>query len=140
MTLKAADLPVPFRDSLSNNKLSLTLDPLKASCPGSVEFFSREGKRLGDKKLLERQVHKITEITVLAFQGVPLSQFRVDERLLWTENCQTTRKEDKVYSLLGIFDVYMPLIYGKWRECIKLVLGRDQQTLERVSIQCQFDI
>ena len=91
-----------------------TLQELLA--PGSVEFFSREGKRLGNKKTLERQVHEITGIAVSALQGAPLSQFRVDERLLWAENRQTTRKEDKAYSLLGIFDVYMPLIYGEGRE------------------------
>jgi hypothetical protein len=91
-----------------------TLQELLA--PGSVEFFSREGKRLGDKKTLERQVHEITGIAVSALQGAPLSQFGVDERLLWAENRQTTRKEDKAYSVLGIFDVYMPLIYGEGRE------------------------
>jgi hypothetical protein len=36
--------------------------------------------------------------------------------MLWTEKRETTRKEDKAYSLLGIFDVYMPLIYGEGRE------------------------
>ncbi|KAH6725060.1 beta transducin-like protein HET-D2Y [Leptodontidium sp. MPI-SDFR-AT-0119] len=91
-----------------------TLQELLA--PTSVEFFSREGKRLGDKKTLERQVHEITGIAVSAIHGVPLSQFGVDERLLWAENRQTTREEDKAYSLLGIFDVYMPLIYGEGRD------------------------
>jgi hypothetical protein len=46
----------------------------------------------------------------------PLSQFGVDERLLWVENRQATCKKDKAYSLLGIFDVYMPLIYGEGRD------------------------
>jgi hypothetical protein len=32
------------------------------------------------------------------------------------EKRETTHKEDKAYSLLGIFDVYMPLIYGEGRE------------------------
>ncbi|KAH6668978.1 hypothetical protein B0J14DRAFT_674532 [Halenospora varia] len=32
------------------------------------------------------------------------------------ENRQTTRKEDQAYSLLGIFNVYMPLIYGEGKE------------------------
>ena len=36
--------------------------------------------------------------------------------MLWAENRETTRKEDKAYSLLGIFDVHMPLIYGEGRE------------------------
>jgi hypothetical protein len=91
-----------------------TLQELLA--PSSVEFFSREGKRLGDKKTLERQVHEITGITVSAIHGAPLCQFGVDERLLWAENRQTTREEDKTYSLLGIFNVYMPLIYGEGRD------------------------
>ncbi|KAH8593119.1 vegetative incompatibility protein HET-E-1 [Bisporella sp. PMI_857] len=88
-----------------------TLQELLA--PGSVEFFSQEGSRLGDKRTLERQIHKITGIAISALQGAPLSQFEVEERLLWAENRQTTRKEDKAYSLLGIFDIYMPLIYGE---------------------------
>jgi hypothetical protein len=29
------------------------------------------------------------------------------------ENRDTTREEDKAYSLLGIFDVHMPLLYGE---------------------------
>ena len=88
-----------------------TLQELLA--PGLVEFFFREGKLLGDKKTLERQVHEITGIAVSALQGAPLSQFRVDEIFLWAQNRQTTRQEDKAYSLLGMFDVYMPLIYGE---------------------------
>ena len=91
-----------------------TLQELLA--PSSVEFFSQEGKRLGDKKSLERQIHEITGIAVSAIHGAPLSQFSVKERLLWAENRQTTREEDKAYSLLGIFDVYMPLIYGEGRD------------------------
>jgi hypothetical protein len=91
-----------------------TLQELLA--PVSVEFFSREGKRLGDKKSLERQVHEITGIAVEALQGSPLSLFSVAERFSWAENRETTRKEDAVYSLLGIFDIRMSLIYGEGRE------------------------
>jgi hypothetical protein len=92
-------------------KRGWTLQELLA--PTSVEFFCREGKRLGDKRTLEQQVHEITRIATSALQGTPLSQFGIDERLSWAENRQTERKEDKAYSLLGIFDVYMPLIYGE---------------------------
>jgi hypothetical protein len=88
-----------------------TLQELLA--PAIVEFFSKEGKRLGDKRTLERQVHQITGIAISVLQGAPLSQFTVDERLSWAKNRQTTREEDKAYSLLGVFDVYMPLIYGE---------------------------
>ncbi|KAH8601786.1 hypothetical protein B0O99DRAFT_562479, partial [Bisporella sp. PMI_857] len=88
-----------------------TLQELLA--PNMVEFFSREYKRLGNKKSLERQVHEITGIPISALQGAPLCQFGVNERLSWAEHRQTTLQEDKAYSLLGIFEVYMPLIYGE---------------------------
>ena len=35
---------------------------------------------------------------------------------LLAEKRETTRKEDAAYSLLGIFDIHMPLIYGEGRE------------------------
>jgi hypothetical protein len=91
-----------------------TLQELLA--PALVEFFSLEGKQLGDKKSLERQIHEITGIAVEALQGSPLSNFTVDERMSWAAKRNTTRKEDGAYSLLGIFDIHMPLIYGEGRE------------------------
>jgi hypothetical protein len=103
-----------------------TLQELLA--PRSVEFFSQEGKRLGDKRTLERQVRERTGITVSALQGTPLSQFGVDERLSWAENRQTTCEEDKAYSLLGIFNVYMPLIYGEGRDN---ALARLQEEIDK---------
>jgi len=88
-----------------------TLQELLA--PGSVEFFSRDRKRLGDKRTLERQIHEVTKIAVPALRGTPLSQFGVEERLSWAEDRHATRKEDKSYSMLGIFDIQMPLLYGE---------------------------
>ncbi|KAN0067930.1 HET domain containing protein [Elaphomyces granulatus] len=84
--------------------------------PAVVEFFSKEGEYLGNKRSLERHIHEVTGIPVKALQGSPLSDFSVPERMLWAENRDTTHKEDKAYSLLGIFDVHMPLIYGEGRE------------------------
>jgi hypothetical protein len=88
-----------------------TLQELLA--PLSVEFFSREGKRLGDKKSLELQIHEITSIAVQALQGSPLSQFSVTERMSWAAKRETTIEEDQAYCLLGIFDIHLPLIYGE---------------------------
>lgn len=58
-----------------------TLQELLA--PLSVEFFSREDKRLGDKNSLELQIQQITGIVVQALQGSPPSQFSVEERMSW---------------------------------------------------------
>ena len=91
-----------------------TLQELVA--PASVEFFSKEGEQLGDKRSLERYIREATGIPVKALRGSPLSGFSVVERMSWAEYRKTTRQEDKAYSLLGIFDVHVPLIYGEGAE------------------------
>jgi hypothetical protein len=91
-----------------------TLQELLA--PSSVEFFSREGKRIGDKRSLEIQIQHITGIPVQALQGNSLSEFSVDVRMSWAIKRKTTIEEDQAYCLLGIFDIYLPLIYGEGRE------------------------
>jgi Heterokaryon incompatibility protein (HET) len=88
-----------------------TLQELLA--PGSVEFFSREGGLLGDKKILQHEIHEITGIPINALHGSPLTQFSVDERMRWAGKRNTTRIEDKAYCLLGIFEVFIPLMYGE---------------------------
>jgi Heterokaryon incompatibility protein (HET) len=88
-----------------------TLQELLA--PITVEFFSREGKQLGDKGTLKQHIQEITGITILALEGVPLSQFRIDERFSWAKERQTTREEDKAYSLFGIFNIQIPVLYGE---------------------------
>jgi hypothetical protein len=83
--------------------------------PTSVEFFSKDRELLGDKASLERHICEITKIPSKALRGNLLADFSVTERMSWAETRQTTREEDMAYSLLGIFDVYMPLIYGEGR-------------------------
>ncbi|KAK5077403.1 hypothetical protein PMZ80_011240 [Knufia obscura] len=84
--------------------------------PQAVEFFSVEGKKLGDKMSLEGPIHQVTGIPIDALRGKPLAQFDEQERLSWTARRETTIEEDAVYCLLGIFDTHMPLIYGEGRQ------------------------
>jgi hypothetical protein len=88
-----------------------TLQELLA--PASVEFFSREGKFLGSRISLEQEIHEITGIPTKALRGQKLSEFSVEERMRWARKRTTTVKEDRVYCLLGIFGVFLPLIYGE---------------------------
>ena len=104
--------------------------------PVSVEFFSINRERLGDKKSLERQVHEITGIAIEALQGRPLFYFGVGERMSWAAKRETKREEDKAYSLLGIFDIHMPLIYGEGREN---ALIRLREELDKRSKDFQLD-
>jgi hypothetical protein len=91
-----------------------TLQELVA--PASVDFFSKEGELVGNKASLERHICEITGILVSALRGSPLSNFSVTERMSWAASRETYRQEDKAYSLLGIFDVNMPLIYSEGKD------------------------
>jgi hypothetical protein len=104
-----------------------TLQELLA--PISVEFFSAKGERLGNRSSLLQEIHGATGISIQALEGSPLSQFSVDERMLWAERRETKREEDAAYSLLGVFDVYMPLIYGEGRE--KALIRLQKEIKER---------
>ena len=73
--------------------------------PTLVEFFSREGARLGDRITLEQVIYNVTGIPLKVLQGSPLSEFSVDDRMAWIEKRTTIREEDMAYSLFGIFDV-----------------------------------
>jgi hypothetical protein len=53
---------------------------------------------------------------VEVFQGKPLIELTIEERMRWAAKRTAKRKEDEAYSLLGIFDLHMPLIYGEGRE------------------------
>ena len=90
-----------------------TLQELLA--PESVEFFSKEGERLGDKQSLGQTLHEITRIPTKILQGGPLSDFSVTERFSWAANRQTKCAEDEAYCLLGMFGVHLPLVYGEGR-------------------------
>ena len=84
--------------------------------PASVGFYTKDGTLLGDKGSLEDIIHAITDIPVEALRGRPLPTFSVSERMAWAKSRKTKREEDTIYSLLGIFDVHMPLLYSEGRD------------------------
>ncbi|KAF2729421.1 HET-domain-containing protein, partial [Polyplosphaeria fusca] len=90
-------------------KRGWTLQELIA--PASVDFFSREWQKLGDKRLLTQQIQEVTGIPETALQGTAMFRFSAKERFSWMQSRDTTKEEDKAYALLGIFDVEMPLCY-----------------------------
>lgn len=81
--------------------------------PRSVEFFCSNGYKLGDKASLEQELSEITRLPNMVLRGCSLSQYSFEERISWAQHRETTREEDKAYSLFGICGVHMPLIYGE---------------------------
>jgi len=105
-----------------------TLQELVA--PGSVEFFSADGARLGDKDSLKQTIHEVTGIPIEALSSSDMSKFDVSERFTWAEHRQTTREEDGAYCLLGIVGCYLPLIYGEGRKNALNRLRKEMQGRE----------
>jgi hypothetical protein len=90
-----------------------TLQELLA--PSFIEFYSADWMLIGTKDRLHEIIAEITGIDHRALEGHDLSNFNVAERMSWAASRKTTRQEDKAYSLLGIFQVNMPLLYGEGR-------------------------
>jgi hypothetical protein len=88
-----------------------TLQELLA--PESVDFFSAEGESLGSRSSLLQEIQDVTGLPRQVLQGVHPHQFSTEKRLSWMEGRETKLEEDMAYSLLGIFGVFIPLIYGE---------------------------
>ncbi|PIL32572.1 hypothetical protein GSI_05275 [Ganoderma sinense ZZ0214-1] len=85
--------------------------------PKKLVFLSCDWLVLGSKAALAPLVEDVTgiSISVLMFQE-PLSAVPVARRMSWAASRETTRAEDRAYSLFGIFDVQLPTIYGEGGE------------------------
>jgi hypothetical protein len=99
--------------------------------PTVVHFFASDKSHLGDRASLEMIIHEVTGIPIDALRGRPLSGFGIEERFGWAKNRQTKRPEDKAYCLLGIFDVFLPLIYGEGEKRALLRLREHIDKLKR---------
>ena len=95
-------------------KRGWTLQELIA--PVSVDFFSREGLRIGDKASLDQLLHDITDVPLAVLHNCPLEQFSTSERIRWAEKRTTSEEEDIVYCLLGLVGISMPITYGEGQE------------------------
>ncbi|KAF3043444.1 hypothetical protein E8E12_008057 [Didymella heteroderae] len=81
--------------------------------PSQVLFYGKQWSFLGTKTTLCELLSLITGIDEAALQGANLEAFSVARRMSWAADRVTTRTEDLAYSLLGLFDVNMPLLYGE---------------------------
>lgn len=115
-----------------------TLQELLA--PSSVEFFSTDYKRLGDKFSLGGLIHEITGVPIEALREFVLSQFSIDQRIAWAMKRNTKYEEDLAYCLLGMCNVFLPLIYGEGKRNAFRRLRIETENHEReLSIQEQTD-
>ncbi|TFK81500.1 HET-domain-containing protein, partial [Polyporus arcularius HHB13444] len=108
-----ADVPVfsLFRQSRWFTR-GWTLQELVA--PRVVIFVSQEWLFYGSKSALVNVISEVTHIDceVLTYRK-QLHDLSVFHRMTWASRRTTTRVEDQAYSLLGIFNIHMPILYGE---------------------------
>ena len=92
-----------------------TLQELLA--PRHIEFYDQDWISIGTKKTMWALLSKVTGIEP---EHLWKSQkASVAQKMSWAANRQTTRTEDTAYSLLGLFNVNMPLLYGEGEKAFK---------------------
>ncbi|OBT47876.1 hypothetical protein VE00_01546 [Pseudogymnoascus sp. WSF 3629] len=88
-----------------------TLQELVA--PRHVVFYNQQWEFLGTKETLSKLLSSQTHIDEAILNGESPSNRTIAQRMSWASHRVTTRVEDSAYCLLGIFDVYMPMLYGE---------------------------
>ncbi|KAI0423793.1 HET-domain-containing protein [Xylaria sp. FL1042] len=147
---KESDVCYAFLSDVSESRLSLpsskglsssrwftrgwTLQELLA--PDNVQFYSSEWKIIGNKKEdpLCSIISDITKIDQNILRGKDILDISIARRMYWASGRQTTRIEDLAYSLLGIFDINMPLIYGEGHKAFRRLQEEILRTTDDQSI------
>ncbi|RGP78287.1 hypothetical protein FLONG3_3602 [Fusarium longipes] len=88
-----------------------TLQELLA--PHEVIFLADGWQEIGTKASLSAIISDVTKIDIITLVRHTWTHVSIAMIMSWASMRQTTRLEDQAYSLLGLFDVNMPLIYGE---------------------------
>ncbi|KAF2825580.1 HET-domain-containing protein, partial [Ophiobolus disseminans] len=81
--------------------------------PRNVWFYDCNWLPTFDKLSGLDVIEEITKIPKQVLSTSDLSMSSVAQKMSWAANRKTTRIEDAAYSLMGLFDVHMPMLYGE---------------------------
>ena len=85
--------------------------------PSEVIFLGKEWQKIGTKSSLEDDLSRISRIPVNVLLGDDnLESVGVAQRMSWAAKRETRKIEDRAYSLMGIFGINMPVIYGEGKK------------------------
>ena len=98
--------------------------------PYKLCFYDKSWNFIGTLQELAATVSEITNIhlSMLRHQDKP-HDFSIAQRLSWAANRETTRPEDRAYSLLGLLDMSISIRYGEGSEAFlrlqEAIIARD---------------
>ncbi|KAG1802051.1 heterokaryon incompatibility protein-domain-containing protein [Suillus plorans] len=114
-------------------KRGWTLQELLA--PDHVYFFNKDWIIIGSKATFASTLYQITHI----HQDILLGnrhqrESSIAEKMSWAAGRKTQRIEDRAYSLMGLFGIHMPIIYGEGDKAFKrlqleIMKSSDDQTI-----------
>jgi hypothetical protein len=80
----------------------------------AVEFYDKDWVLIGTRTDLHPLISEITGIpsAVLTSDKKP-KECHVSERMNWASNRTATSVEDEAYSIMGLFDMKQPILYGE---------------------------
>ncbi|KAI6143099.1 heterokaryon incompatibility protein-domain-containing protein, partial [Pisolithus tinctorius] len=88
--------------------------------PKKVEFFNKGWVSVGDKWRLAPRLEKVTGIPPEVLRdGLAAKRLSVAQIMSWAAQRETTRVEDRAYSLMGLFGVNMPMLYGEGKKAFE---------------------
>ncbi len=107
-----ANIDASFRSSRWFTR-GWTLQELIA--PRNLIFLTGDWNEMGNKIQLANVIQDVTRVPthLIASDSSALSRASVAQKMSWATRRQTTRIEDRAYSLMGIFGVSIPIIYGE---------------------------
>ena len=85
--------------------------------PRNLQFFNKDWQPIGDKKMLAGMLELITQVPQnILTDGLEGNRPCVAQIISWAAERTTTRVEDRAYSLMGLLDVNMPMLYGEGKK------------------------
>ncbi|KAH9909433.1 HET-domain-containing protein [Epithele typhae] len=122
-----------FRDSRWFTR-GWTLQELIA--PRTVLFYSSDWQMIGTKASMAALLEEITGVDAdVLVHRRPVGDVSVARRMWWASGRTTTRVEDEAYSLMGLFGVHMPTVYGEGRRAFRRL---QEEILTQTSDQTVF--
>jgi hypothetical protein len=81
--------------------------------PRNLRFYDIAWNPIGNKKDLLFRLATVMGVTLSVLETGITADCSVAQRMSWAAKRTTTGPEDMAYSLMGIFDINMPLLYGE---------------------------
>ena len=100
--------------------------------PVDVRFYSKDWIEIGRKREMTDLLREITKVSEdILVHPHALKNVHASQKMYWASGRETTREEDRAYSLLGLFGINMPILYGEGSYAFK--------RLQQEIIQSSFD-